>query len=73
MWSNTNDMEARYDRMTEEEFTNKKKQMNDLMVRMQLDNIVKLLNGKLQHFTCVDSSGKRYKKWVIEYDHKDVK
>ena len=68
MWSNTNDMEARYDRMTEEEFTNKKKQMNDLMVRMQLDNIVKLLNGKLQHSTCVDSSGKKYKKWVIEYE-----
>jgi len=54
--------------MTEEEFANKKKQMNDLMVRMQLDNIVKLLNGKLQHSTCVDSSGKKYKKWVIEYE-----
>ena len=40
---------------------------------MQLDAVVKLLGGKLQHFACVDSSGKRYKKWVIEYDHKDVK
>ena len=59
--------------MTEEEFANKKTQMDDLMVRMQLDAIVKLLGRQLQHFACVDSSGKRYKKWVIEYDHKDVK
>jgi hypothetical protein len=59
--------------MTEEEFANKKTQMDDLMVRMQLDAVVKLLGGKLQHFACVDSSGKRYKKWVINYDHKDVK
>ena len=54
--------------MTEEEFDDKKTQMNNLMVGMQLNSIVKLLNGKLQHFTCVDSSGKKYKKWVIEYE-----
>jgi hypothetical protein len=61
-------MGTRYDRMTEEEFANKKTQMNNLMVGMQLDAVVKLLNGKLQHFICVDSSGKKYKKWVIEYE-----
>jgi hypothetical protein len=66
-------MGTRCDRMTEEEFVDKKTQMNNLMVGMQLDAVVKLLNGKLQHFTCVDSSGKKYKKWVIDYDHKDVK
>ena len=54
--------------MTEEEFIDKKTQMNNLMVGMQLDAVVKLLNGKLQHFACVDSSGKKYKKWVIEYE-----
>jgi hypothetical protein len=47
--------------MTEEEFVDKKTQMNNLMVGMQLDAVVKLLNGKLQHFTCVDSSGKNIK------------
>jgi hypothetical protein len=61
-------MGTRYDRMTEEEFANKKTQMNNLMIGMQLDAVVKLLNGKLQHFICVDSSGKKYKKWVIEYE-----
>ena len=59
--------------MTEEEFIDKKTQMSNLMIGMQLDAVVKLMNGKLQHFTCVDSSDKRYKKWVIDYDHKDVK
>jgi putative sterol carrier protein len=54
-------MGTRYDRMTEEEFIDKKTQMNDVMVGMQLDAVVKLLNGKLQHFACVDSSGKKYK------------
>jgi hypothetical protein len=47
--------------MTEEEFIDKKTQMNDVMVGMQLDAVVKLLNGKLQHFACVDSSGKNIK------------
>jgi hypothetical protein len=61
-------MGTRYDRMTEEEFVDKKTQMNNLMVGMQLDAVVKLLNGKLQHFACADSSGKKYKKWVIEYE-----
>ena len=61
-------MGTRCDRMTEEEFANKKTQMNNVMVGMQLDAVVKLMNGKLQHFACVDSSGKKYKKWVIEYE-----
>ena len=43
-------------------------EMKDLLARQQLDGVVKLLGGKLQHFACADSSGKKYKKWVIEYE-----
>jgi hypothetical protein len=48
-------------------------EMRDLLARQQLDAIVKLLGGKLRHSTCQYSSDKKYKKWVIEYDHEDVK
>ena len=48
-------------------------EMKDLLARQQLDGVVKLLGGTLKSYFCQDSYGKKYNKWVIEYDHKDVK
>jgi hypothetical protein len=43
-------------------------EMKDLLARQQLDGVVKLLGGTLKSYFCQDSSGKKYKKWVIEYE-----
>lgn len=43
-------------------------QEKKILVQMQLANATKLVNGKLEHLTCSDSSGKVRWKYVIEYE-----
>lgn len=40
----------------------------DFVLRLQLGNCAKILNGEIKHYTCVDHTGKITKKYVIEYD-----
>ena len=39
-----------------------------LMAHMQLSNVCKLLNGRLQKFQTLDYTGKRTTKYTIEFD-----
>jgi len=43
-------------------------QERKILAQMQLANVTKLLDGKLQHLTCSDYSGKVKRKYVIEYE-----
>lgn len=40
----------------------------DFVLRLQLGNCARILNGEIKHYTCVDHTGKVTKKYVIEYD-----
>ena len=40
----------------------------DIIVQTQLDNITKILGGKLSHYTVTDKTT-IHKKYVIEYEH----
>ena len=44
-------------------------QEKKIMAQMQLENVTKLLDGKLHHLTCSDYSGKVRQKYVIEYEN----
>ncbi|AMO42920.1 hypothetical protein BJD43_gp110 [Cyanophage S-RIM50] len=45
-----------------------KEEEKKILAQMQLTNVTKLLDGKLQHLTCSDYSGKVKRKYVIEYE-----
>ena len=41
--------------------------LKDILVMQQLENVAKLLNGKLSQSICI-TKNQQYKKIVIEYD-----
>ena len=44
-------------------------QEKKIMIDMQLENVSKLLNGKVHHLTTSDHTGKVSYKYVIEYEN----
>jgi len=47
-------------------------EVEDIIVQTQLDNVTKILGGKLNHYTVVDNTT-THKKYVIEYGHRSKK